>query len=138
MTKITLRSNYAISAGSYQDSLIMDNFPDGIYYVALRDNHKVLAVSKIIKSGITNIQEINLNSTIKVFPNPVKDKLNIMIESIPEGTTIGLFNAFGQNVYLNSSVIQKQEIDLSLLPSGIYFLKFRNSSECKTLKILKE
>jgi hypothetical protein len=138
MTKVTLRSNYFVSAGAHQDSLIMDGFPPGIYYISLGSKLNGHAVAKIIKSGITNIREININSSIKIFPNPVKDKLNVESENIPEGTAIGLFNVLGQNVYLNSHVVQKQEIDLSLLPSGIYFLKLQNNSDYKTFKILKE
>ena len=137
-TKITLRSNYIVSAGAYQDSLMMDSFPFGIYYVALRSKLKGLAVAKIIKSGISSIKEINLNSLIKIFPNPVRDKLNIEFESAPEETNVILFNSLSQNIYVNKIMNQKQEIDLSFLPNGIYFLKLENGPDCEFFKVFKE
>ncbi len=79
------------------------------------------------------------NDLIKVYPNPVKDKLNIelSIAGLP-GTRLTLINSLGQMVYLSEEVEQNQEIDLSSLARGIYYLKINNSSQQKVVKIIKD
>ncbi|MCD6354696.1 MAG: sulfatase-like hydrolase/transferase, partial [Prolixibacteraceae bacterium] len=71
-------------------------------------------------SETTQINDINVpdSDNIKVYPNPVTDKLNL--ECNGNVDTIQILNVNGQ-------VIRKQEcqntIDVSMLRSGIYFLK---------------
>ncbi|MBA2613799.1 MAG: T9SS type A sorting domain-containing protein [Bacteroidetes bacterium] len=75
----------------------------------------------------------------KFYPNPVKDKLTL--EFMPNkfiNKKISISNSLGQIIYVSDSLNSKQEIDLSFLSSGIYYLKVQNNTEQKIFKIIKE
>ncbi|UKN00675.1 T9SS type A sorting domain-containing protein [Paracrocinitomix mangrovi] len=59
----------------------------------------------------------------KVFPNPSKDY--ITIESNGEWTHFVLFNANGMNVLEG---VKTSEIDISILPAGMYFLQIESAN----------
>ena len=80
----------------------------------------------------TGINTINANNFIKVFPNPAKDKITVQL---PEGTKnyqIQLSNAFGQKILQT----QSNEIDVSSVSSGIYFLSIDTDNYHANKKVI--
>ena len=59
---------------------------------------------------------------VNIGPNPVIDKINIKT-NLPS-FTIEIYNATGKKVYL-PSLVNRKEIDISSLPTGVYYLKIR-------------
>jgi hypothetical protein len=47
------KSNNVMASGYYQDSLIMDAFPNGMYFVVLKLGHRKTINKKIIKTNCT-------------------------------------------------------------------------------------
>lgn len=82
------------------------------------------------------ISENNLNAYCTIYPNPVIDKLTVEFEP----NTIArlrILNCLGETVFYLKE--PRSEIDLSTLPSGIYFLQLHNdNSLIGTKKIIKE
>jgi hypothetical protein len=79
------------------------------------------------------------NDLIKVYPNPFKDKLNVEFSTNEiKDIKFKIINNLVQEVYSSNNPTQKQEIDLSFLASGIYYLKIQSASEQKVVKIIKE
>jgi len=60
-------------------------------------------------------------STIKIYPNPASDYIFIETKNI-EALEIRIFNSSGICVYKKESLATTGFIDISSLPSGIYFL----------------
>jgi hypothetical protein len=133
----TFYANSALLAGNYNDSLIMDGFPDGVYFVLFNLKHGGSKAVKIIKSTGTDIQRNADELTINTFPNPVKNILNI--ES-PQTDILKVYlcNSLGQSVYSSMEVRFKHEIDVSYFPVGIYFLKITYRNKQKKFKIVKD
>ena len=79
-------------------------------------------------STATGITANNKNfSNVAVFPNPATDFINLSVESINiDNLTVEIISVNGQILYskefLNTSNIINQNIDLSNLERGIYFL----------------
>jgi hypothetical protein len=133
----TVYTNSPKAAGNYQDSLILDNFPAGIYFVSLKLKQGNSQALKIVKTDPVGIQENNNTLHFKIFPNPFSGRIYVESPSIKR-LQVEIFNSLGQIVYSIEKIQSSQEIDLSFLKGGIYFLRANDSIEKKVLKILKE
>ncbi len=80
--------------------------------------------------------EIFENSGMTVYPNPVKDVLNLSFADQIE--TVSVYNLMGQEVILKRVNAKEAKIDMSRLHSGTYLVKVSSGSETKTMKVLRE
>jgi hypothetical protein len=91
-----------------------------------------LAVTVQVFLSVATNQEIKLSYS----PNPVKNILNIQANEIMKSVTV--INILGQPIttqYFNQELIQ---LDMSLLPSGTYFIKIQAELNHSLVKIMKE
>jgi hypothetical protein len=73
---------------------------------------------------------------IKLYPNPVNNKLYLEYDYKANIDKITITNTLGQEVlFLNKA---EQEIDLSFLPKGVYYLSVKNSLGHTFFKVIKE
>ncbi len=84
--------------------------------------------------GLSEIKE--LPSTVKMFPNPASDQLNLDFSAIPELSEyeISIFNVDGKVVHSESTGLKKINVKLTGLSDGIYFVKI----ESKQLNIYRK
>lgn len=75
-------------------------------------------------------------SNLNFFPNPVKNGLTISNKSVID--SIEITSILGQNILLQKVNSLQTEINLSVLSSGIYFVKVISEGQEKTIKIMKE
>lgn len=79
--------------------------------------------------------EINLNSTIKIYPNPVKGAiLNIELLNATE-INYRILNMYGQLVKTGKS---KREIIVDDLQSGLYFIEIQDNGKLNVAKFIKQ
>jgi hypothetical protein len=80
------------------------------------------------KSITTNIDEndFDITSKMSVYPSPTKDKLYVKANT----GEVGIFNLAGEKLIESTT----NAMDVSMLPSGVYFLKSGN----QTHKFIKE
>jgi pimeloyl-ACP methyl ester carboxylesterase len=81
-----------------------------------------------------SIDDNLVDNTFSIYPNPTNSKVNIKSQSKFE--EVEIYNVLGQKV-LSKTISENQEIDMSSLTSGTYFLKLKNENLSKTVKILK-
>lgn len=75
--------------------------------------------------------------TFSVYPNPVKDYLNIETNLTIESVTLS--NQLGQQVLeINGSSISNNRIDLSNFSNGLYILQVNALEKSQSFKIIKE
>lgn len=84
------------------------------------------------------INEINESNYISVFPQPVKNSLNIQVKlNNSEINTLHLYNSQGK--ILSSNVLNKNDeninLDVSQFKSGIYFIKVHSKNNLYTKKV---
>ena len=87
-----------------------------------------------------SISENNFENMF-VYPNPVKDILNI--QNVYSNSTTSLFDILGKNYEIN--VINDFEnnrlsLNMSNLETGIYFIRIQdiNTGQLKTLRLIKQ
>ncbi len=81
-----------------------------------------IPVNYIAKYSLhTGIEDLQLNNQLSVYPNPSTNKLNIEINS---GTIqkISIYDLTGKLIKTISTNTSKQELDISTLSPGLYFL----------------
>jgi hypothetical protein len=85
----------------------------------------------------TDIKPNSASVYISLYPNPVKDLLNIHVR--PDGDHfIEITSLTGQIVYSDVMEGSKYVFDLSTFEKGIYFVTVRSKGFLKTKKIVKE
>lgn len=87
-------------------------------------------------SGLTTgKKDINLNGSVKVYPNPVSDFISF--ENLKEGSSLDLYSFDGKKIKSLGSV-SGGRYSLSEYSSGIYFITITNKEEVNVLKIIKK
>jgi hypothetical protein len=84
---------------------------------------------KRISNKIVGINEIENAEQIKVYPNPVSEKVFLEIKNKAE---ITLFDVYGREILKT----QQKELNVSDLPDGIYFLQLQTSDGMLTKKVV--
>lgn len=80
------------------------------------------------------IVEQKQSEQYRVYPNPVKDIINIEILEHSTETDVKVYNLLGQEVMDFGSITNNKSLDLSELTTGVYLLKINNH----TIKIKKQ
>ena len=82
---------------------------------------------------VTSISKADFDFNIKVYPNPVTDIL--IIESDSQSLKYYLYNLIGEIISVGSLNNNREIVDFTSLPSGIYILQI---GDVKTHKIIKQ
>jgi hypothetical protein len=75
----------------------------------------------------------NAISNLKLYPNPTTDY--IYIDGLTGKTILTVFDVTGRSI---STPIDRNKIDVSVLPSGLYYLQLQNKYGVTTTKFSKE
>ena len=95
-------------------------------------HNREIAFSYNIGNCATAINESIVESNIKVFPNPAKDKLTVAIPESVENLQISLINTLGQTILKDLT----QNIDVTKVPNGIYFLNIKTETSEVNKKVI--
>ncbi len=91
----------------------------------------------ILRKTFTSIESPTASKELKVYPNPVRDVLNMELpESDGANWTLRLYNAVG-NLVLSRTVVAGESVNVSSLASGVYFLQLSNGDEVLRAKVIK-
>ena len=87
-------------------------------------------------TGINNIE--NFKNTVKIFPNPTTNILNIETEQ--EVKTITIYNSLGATVFSLFNRVKERvtSLDVSMFTTGIYFLEVKTGNDIIRKKFVKE
>jgi hypothetical protein len=104
------------------------------------------STGNFIINGIGDIKQ-NTESLIKVYPNPVKDKIIITLqESTTAKGTITVVDVMGKVVKsvsckdATSTPLsdRSMSIDIKDLPVGVYMVQYEDGEVCEAVKVVKE
>ncbi len=94
-----------------------------------------------ICSAFTEIDETDAsNHLFTLFPNPVRDKLNMIRQTLYNDIIIEIYNMFGEKVFVSTvkNTERELEINISNLAQGIYTCHFISGEEVAVKKFVKE
>lgn len=82
-------------------------------------------------------EKISQNNGIRLYPNPVKNKVNLVCEGCESGGILNMKSITGETILTKNIAGKTKEIDLSNLPSGTYLLEIHNGQNRYVKKLLK-
>ncbi|HSF89867.1 MAG TPA: T9SS type A sorting domain-containing protein [Saprospiraceae bacterium] len=74
----------------------------------------------------------------EVWPNPANDRIHIQFENANEQMIVSILDVQGHVVRQQGSMVSGGDIDISVLPSGIYIVRSSNGEEVGYKKLVKE
>ncbi|MDB9961159.1 T9SS type A sorting domain-containing protein [Oceanihabitans sp.] len=83
------------------------------------------------------VQDISEQNSIKIYPNPVIDKLNLHIPIEHTDGILTIYNLVGQQVYQSLITNINNQIDISNYPNGPYFIVYNKNLIMRYYKIIK-
>jgi hypothetical protein len=87
----------------------------------------------------TDIEQPESNTGLNIFPNPVKNDLQIQLnENIRTDAHISIMNVMGQTVMTSGMENTSQTFKVGFLAPGIYFVEVVNSQQRMIQRIIKE
>jgi len=86
------------------------------------------AVKQANVASLLAVSEAGNVKSVKIYPNPVEDVLNVM--NVSSNASYEIFNAPGQLV--SNGIIGEGKINVSTLVKGVYFITISNGKEEKT------
>jgi len=85
-----------------------------------------------------SVSSNNIEETITLYPNPVKNLLNIEVSnSNLQNISYQIIDVSGK-VLTTSQLFNSQQIDVSNWSKGVYFVRISSANENKTLKFIKQ
>jgi hypothetical protein len=117
--------------GDYFD-MVSDNSGAHLAWANTLNGEQDVYYSRIIPYSSTGVNEITLQNTLSVFPNPVSGTM--MIRGLTEGSRIEIYSLLGSKIHSDSSMETEVEMDISAYPAGIYSLKVISTDGSITIK----
>jgi len=87
-----------------------------------------------------SVEELKLQSSIRVFPNPTTYMVNVDLSQLPQGEyQLYLMDLSGKVVYNQTATKSNTEIDMSSFATGTYVLQVqtKGTQKVETFKIVK-
>lgn len=81
------------------------------------------------------IQELNYNNEVTVYPDPVRSLLHISVENI-KNYYLKVFDPRGALIIQSDKLKNNIDIDISKYPKGIYFIQILSSNKIFTKKFI--
>ena len=110
-----------------------------VWFASKENNQYSKPTLKIKTDEALSVNDISLE-TIKIFPNPVKNKLFVSKSS--SNQLIQVYDLIGRLKTSKQLNVGENTIDFSVLPSGFYFVKVKDlstsKSTTKSFKVIKE
>ncbi len=128
----------------YQDGVPVTNATGNFYVVTANGVYNVVVFNAFNCSQTSNyvtisnvgMNEISLNNGIRLYPNPVSEKLQVE-KALPGEWQLVITDVEGRAIAHTTLVNPKTEIDMSEILSGIYLAQINNGTTCVTKKISK-
>lgn len=138
---------FAASPLLITDTISIGTLAPGIYSVSFTayassipqtcskvDSNLVATTFTVKGEVITSVPKNATINNVKIYPNPVKDKL--FISEVNKKTDFVLLNQLGETI-LNPVLIENSVINTNELKEGIYILKIVDGGKIRYMKFVK-
>jgi hypothetical protein len=108
----------------------------GTYSVIITDAAGCsVSMTDIQVNGINASRETSINQEISVYPNPSSGQVFIELKNGGKPLAINLYDVSGRNLPIKK--LNHNNLDISALPPGVYWLKIEDDGQPTWKKIVK-
>lgn len=141
---ITLNPNGGLPPYSYNwdtgdTTAVISNLQLGTYTVTITDANDCQIIEEIIVESMVSNHNLN-QSTFKIYPNPVRESINVFLEENLNGYQLALLNTNGQVVLSNFIEPGNEDLQFNLdehqIPAGVYILFLTDMEGCRSSILL--
>ena len=132
-------------AGGTQGGTFRKKISPGTYYVIVSNWTPPQSVDYLLNLSLENLSAVenqDLALHLTVFPNPAKDVFTVSLSlEAPADLSLELVSISGQSVYrreCRSEYYFQDDIDVSRVARGVYYLKINSGSELTVRKLVLE
>lgn len=100
----------------------------------LTDNAPTATYGGNTSTGIEEKEKLQ----VALYPNPVKDFLNLRFENNNEETKVRIFNTQGSIIAETTVLLNTVQLDISKCSSGMYFVEIQSGYKKSVSKFIKE
>ncbi len=101
--------------------------PDGF-------NSAVPAFGRLVWNTAAGIDNIQTQNGLNLYPNPANNVLNIELKDISTPLNVQIVNLLGETVISTALNHQISTLNVSNMPSGVYFVQTENGASTKFIK----
>ncbi|HVA97320.1 MAG TPA: T9SS type A sorting domain-containing protein [Bacteroidia bacterium] len=122
-----------INVGNYSREWYASSYPDGTYFVQLKNKSSNLVMRKITKSVSTSISQFKNPADLRIYPNPFSSSTTLQTNMFFKDATLIIYNSCGQTVKeIDNLSGQTIIFNRNNLPSGLYFLRVTQDNKIFT------
>jgi len=110
-------------------------FPDTLAGYEVGSVGSILTMT--IYDGVLPNSSFQSNS-LKIYPNPSSDNLVIETSAMPKNSQLSILNLSGQHPITCQITETKTQIDITNLPSSVYFMRLTNVKTLEVSKLIKK
>ncbi|MFL5764920.1 MAG: T9SS type A sorting domain-containing protein [Bacteroidia bacterium] len=129
----TFANNYFCTADAAVPALIYDGY-DNPSYGLITFLPTDSSCSSSVATGIHEEQ----GTPFSIFPNPATDHLTLELSSIDSRTVIRIYNILGALEYSSGITEPRNDLDISSLSKGIYFIQVNTEKGSVRQKFIKQ
>ena len=86
---------------------------------------------------VLGLEDNEISKSIKVYPNPVEDRLNLnMPAELSNNASFVINNILGQNVMRGS--LENNQVNVNNLDTGMYFIQISSNGKKGVKRFIKE
>jgi len=123
----TLSSPYTATASGYTTL--------GAFGIASNTAGARVNVQPVIPAFGDSFNEMAGGYQVVIYPNPVRDNVNVFVNKLSAGATIQLYSVNGLLVRSLKLTAKAQTVSVKGLTSGMYYMHVRNGGQTITRKI---
>jgi hypothetical protein len=128
----SLVAHFGIGTSNSIDRVTV-NWPSGIVDVILNPDANTQHI--IIEGSVLRVNDNQIEG-LTIFPNPTVNILNFSLKGI-ENTPINIIDVNGK-VVLQTSISSENNVDVSSLNTGVYFVQFEVENKSVNYKFIKK
>lgn len=94
----------------------------------------------VTDNGTLSVDELTIDQTVKIYPNPITDLVHINIANNTENVTATIYSITGKKVAMHTMTSETLSLNLNYLESGTYMMQlhFKDTNTSKSFKIIKK